>query len=60
MAHQLYKFEGEHIYDGMTMAKIFPPELLQRIQNSFCLRDDDILVMSYPKAGKCCLALDDI
>ena len=51
MAHRFHKMEGEHIYDGMTMTRDIPAKLIQRVQDSFCLRDDDILVISYPKAG---------
>ena len=53
MAHRIHETVGEHVYDGMTMNWRFPPELLQRIRASFTLRDNDVLVISYPKSGWC-------
>ena len=41
---------GEYTYEGMTMIDIFPAESLDKIK-IFDYRDDDILVVTYPKAG---------
>ena len=41
---------GQYTYEGMTMMKIFPAESLDKIK-VFDYRDDDIFVVTYPKAG---------
>ena len=41
---------GEYTYEGMTMIKAFPAESLDKIK-VFDYRDDDIFVVTYPKAG---------
>ena len=42
---------GEHVYDGIMYAGVFPARILERIK-SFEFRDDDIILATYPKSGK--------
>ena len=46
-----YKIPGEHIYDGMVFGEIFPADVLDAVKK-FQFKDDDILIATYPKAGK--------
>ena len=57
MADTRHKLLGEHVYDGMTLWFGYPPEILRRVKESFLLRDDDTLVVSYPRSGELCHAL---
>ena len=42
---------GQYIYEGMTMTQYYPAESLDKIK-VFEYRNDDIFVVTYPKAGK--------
>ena len=42
---------GQYTYEGMTMMQYFPAESLDTIKD-FDYRDDDIFVVTYPKAGR--------
>ena len=41
---------GEYTYDGIWLSKYFPADGLEKIKQ-FNYRDEDILVVTYPKAG---------
>ena len=41
----------KYMCEGMVMSKLFPATSLDKIK-IFDYRDDDILVITYPKAGK--------
>ncbi len=47
-----YKVVGEYEYDGVTFCCAYPPEQLEKVKN-FKFYDDDVMVATYPKAGKC-------
>ena len=42
---------GEHIYDGVMYAGIFPDRSLEKIK-SFEFRDEDVILATYPKSGE--------
>ena len=46
-----YILPGEHFYDGMPLTFMNPPDLLKRIPE-YEFRHDDIVIATYPKAGK--------
>ena len=46
-----HKVIGEHVYDGMTLSYKCSPEVLDKVPD-FEFRQDDVLIATYPKAGK--------
>lgn len=41
---------GEHIYKGRLFFGYSPPEVLDAVK-SFDVREDDVFIVTYPKAG---------
>ncbi len=46
-----YKPKGGYFYDGIQFSKSFPAEQLQKTKD-FDFFNDDVLIATYPKAGK--------
>lgn len=42
---------GEHLYDGVLFFGYSPPDVLDAVKE-FPVRDDDVFIVTYPKAGK--------
>lgn len=42
---------GEHCYEGTLFFGYSPPDILDAVKE-FSVRDDDVFVVTYPKAGK--------
>ena len=42
---------GEHVYDGVLFFEYSPPDILDRVKK-FQVRDDDVFIVTYPKAGE--------
>ena len=53
MAEIVFKLPGQHVYDGMVFPGHFKAEIMERIKTdaSFNFQDEDIILVSYPKAG---------
>lgn len=47
---------GEHIYKGRLFFGYSPPEILDAVKN-FNVREDDVFIVTYPKAGNFFLKL---
>ncbi|XP_029648302.1 sulfotransferase 1C4-like [Octopus sinensis] len=45
-----HKLPGEHVYEGVLFFEYSPPEVLDRVKD-FNVRDDDVFIVTYPKAG---------
>lgn len=45
-----HKLPGEHVYDGVLFFGYSPPEVLDRVK-TFPVREDDVFIVTYPKAG---------
>jgi len=48
---EYFRSPGHHVYDGIIYTVGFDAPLLDRIRYEYQLREDDVLVSSYPKAG---------
>ena len=42
---------GEHVYDGSLFFGYSPPDILDAVKE-FEVREDDIFIITYPKAGE--------
>jgi len=42
---------GEHVYDGVLFFGYTPADTLDAVKE-FEVRDDDVIIATYPKAGK--------
>ena len=49
-----WRYQGEHVVDGVTFSAGFPPETLTYIRDELAMFSDDTVVVTYPKAGKAC------
>ena len=49
-----WHYQDEHVMDGVTYVAGFPPETLTYIRDELVPFNDDIYVITYPKAGKAC------
>ena len=45
-----HKMPGQHVYDDVTFMEYVPAHALDAVKN-MKLRDDDLLLVTYPKAG---------
>ena len=45
-----YKIPGEYVYDGMTLSKYLPAEIIEKLK-CLELKEGDILMDAYPKSG---------
>ena len=46
-----HKLPGEHVYDGVLFFGYSPPEVLDDVKE-FPVREDDVFIVTYPKAGR--------
>ena len=46
-----HKLPGEHVYEGVLFFEYSPPDVLDAVK-TFPVRDDDVYIVTYPKAGK--------
>ncbi len=49
---QFHQIPGQYEFDGIIFGRIIEPETLHRIKTSFIFKDDDLLLLTYPKSGK--------
>ena len=47
-----HRLPGEHVYEGILFFGYSPPDVLDAVKE-FEVRDDDVFLATYPKAGKC-------
>ena len=47
-----WRYPGEHVVDGVTFTDGIQPETLTYIRDELAMFSDDIVVATYPKAGK--------
>ena len=47
-----YKIPGEYVYDGITLGKSMPAEVIEELK-CLELKEGDILMDAYPKSGGC-------
>ena len=45
-----YKIPGEYVYDGITLGKHMPAEVIEELK-CLELKEGDILMDAYPKSG---------
>ncbi len=50
MSAKSWKLPNEHFFEGVKLYGLYPPESVRRTKE-FKFRPDDIIVLSYPKAG---------
>ena len=50
-SHFTHKLPGEHVYEGILFFGFSPPDILDQVKE-FEVRDDDVFLATYPKAGK--------
>ena len=43
-------YTGEHVYEGILFFGFTPPDVLDAVKD-FPVRDDDVFIATYPKAG---------
>lgn len=54
-----HRLPGEHLYNGILFFGFSPPETLDAVKE-FKVRDDDVFIVTYPKAGKIHRILSDL
>ncbi len=47
-----FKTPGQHVYKGVPFPGAIKPEVVHWVETSLNLRDDDIILATYPKTGK--------
>ena len=47
---KLFRFSGEHVYEGIRLGFIFPADILDRLK-TFKVNENDVLVVGFPKSG---------
>ena len=55
MDTETYHYQGEFSLDGAVYAGHNPKEDLVHIRDDLQFREDDIVVATYPKAGRRCM-----
>ena len=45
-----HRLPGQHVYSGVLFFGYSPPDILDAVKD-FNVRDDDVFIITYPKAG---------
>ncbi len=53
MTETPFKMPGQHIYDDMVLPGQITAGIMDKIENDIIFQDNDIIMTSYPKSGKC-------